>query len=162
MFSLTQPKIIFGYHWIFFRSLGPLWIFFFLYKWSVWYQKKGKKDAWNSFREVSPPPCPYGTEMKSVVLRGLIIIGKKSKNNLIYILKLNTNCVKSIKAEIPIKCYSKKIYIFNISRLFQYIGGYKNVYIAPTLCFMLLDGAAIFWETTDLSWIVEKLKSWSA
>ena len=38
-----------------------------------------------------------------------------------------------------------------ISRLFQYIGGYKNEYIAPTLCFMLLDGAAIFRETTECS-----------
>mgnify|MGYP001364801122 CR=1 FL=1 len=36
-----------------------------------------------------------------------------------------------------------------ILRLVQYIGGYKNVYIAPTQCFMLLDGAAIFRETTE-------------
>ena len=38
---------------------------------------------------------------------------------------------------------------FIVSRVFQYIGGYKNVYIAPTLCFMLLDGAAIFREMTE-------------
>ena len=41
------------------------------------------------------------------------------------------------------------------------IGGHKNVYIAPTLCFVLLDGAAIFRETneswTELSEIVKKL-----
>ena len=37
------------------------------------------------------------------------------------------------------------------SRLFQYTGGYKNVYIAPTLCFMLLDGAVIFRETKGLA-----------
>ena len=36
----------------------------------------------------------------------------------------------------------------NISRLFQYTGGYKNLDIAPTLCFMLLDRAAIFRETS--------------
>ena len=28
--------------------------------------------------------------------------------------------------------------VYYMSRSFQYIGGYKNVYIAPTLCFMLL------------------------
>ena len=33
-----------------------------------------------------------------------------------------------------------------LSRFFQYIGG---VYMAPTLCFMLLDEAAIFRETTE-------------
>ena len=36
-----------------------------------------------------------------------------------------------------------------MSRLFQYIGGYKKLFIAPTLCFMLLDGAAIFNETSE-------------
>ena len=30
-----------------------------------------------------------------------------------------------------------------ISRVFQYIEGYKNLYIVPTLCLMLLVGAAI-------------------
>ena len=32
--------------------------------------------------------------------------------------------------------------------LFQYIGGYKNS-MTPTLCFMLLVGAAIFRATTE-------------
>ena len=38
-------------------------------------------------------------------------------------------------------------YIIYTITFFQYIGGYKNVPIASTLCFLLLDGAAIFRET---------------
>ena len=34
-----------------------------------------------------------------------------------------------------------------LARLYQYIGGYTNLYIASTMCFMLLDGATIFGET---------------
>ena len=39
--------------------------------------------------------------------------------------------------------------IYILSGLFQYIGGYIN--IAPTLSLMLLDGAAIFRETTGIT-----------
>ena len=45
--------------------------------------------------------------------------------------------------------------IFNISRLFKYNGGCNNLYIAPTLCFMLLDGTAIFRETTECIYVEE-------
>ena len=34
--------------------------------------------------------------------------------------------------------YSTYAYSSLLSRLFQYIGGYKNVYKTPTLCFMHL------------------------
>ena len=37
-----------------------------------------------------------------------------------------------------------------LPRLFEHIGGYKNLYTAPTLCFMLLDGAAN-WMSPELS-----------
>ena len=40
------------------------------------------------------------------------------------------------------------MYVY-LPRLFQYTGSYKSLYRAPTLCFMLLDGAAIFRETTE-------------
>ena len=43
----------------------------------------------------------------------------------------------------------KDVYNWCCHVYFQYIGGYKNSYITPTLCFMLLDEAAIFWETTE-------------
>ena len=91
---------------------------FFSLQMKCFISKRGKKDAWNSFREVSPPPCPYGTEMKSVVLRGLIIIGKKSKNNLIYILKLKVFTMykleqlrmKALKQIIQLNATAKKIF----------------------------------------------------
>ena len=51
----------------------------------------------------------------------------------------------------------KYLDIYYLSRLFQYIGGFKNSCIAPALSYMLLDGAATFRETTECRrGIVEK------
>ena len=41
------------------------------------------------------------------------------------------------------------LFTFKNITFIQYIGGYKNLYIVLTLCFMLLVWAAIFRETTE-------------
>ena len=72
-------------------------------------------------------------------------------NNLLYLYDLVLfDFVEYRGKEQEEMCMYYFVYTVMYQRLFQFIGDYKNVYsIAPTLCFILRDGAAISREMTE-------------